>query len=125
MDSVTRNAHEQVIAATRGFVDALKATGVARRFTEATRRFESDTEVQGLLDTLQRFQRAQRTGEILAEGVEDIRKAQVRLQAHPVVNEFLAARDALGSFLQEANVEMSQVLGVNFGQTAGPAGGSC
>lgn len=125
MDQVDEHGHEQVIVSTRAFIEALKATGAVRRFAEATRRFESDPEVQSLMQTLQQFQQAQRTGEVLPVALEVVRNAQERFRKHPVVREFLASRDAVGSLLQETNVEISQVLGIDFGQTAGPAGGSC
>ncbi len=117
--------HEQVVASTRAFIEALKAVGSVRRFAEAKRRFDTDPEVQALMKTLQQFQQAQLTGAALAVPLEEVRAAQKRIQEHPVVRELLMARDAVGSFLQETNVAISQVLGVNFGQTAGPAGGSC
>jgi hypothetical protein len=47
------------------------------------------------------------------------------IRNHGVVQEFLAARDAVGVFLQETNLAISEVLGLDFGQTAGPAAGCC
>jgi cell fate (sporulation/competence/biofilm development) regulator YlbF (YheA/YmcA/DUF963 family) len=117
--------HEEVLAATRAFIDALKATGPIRRFVEANQRFDSDQEVQSILKTLQQFQDAQRTGKLIPDLADSVREAQIRLRKNAIVKEFLAARDAANSFLQETNVEISQVLGVNFAQTAGPAGGNC
>lgn len=125
MHPVKKVGNEQVIAATRAFIEALKATGAVRRFTEATRRFEVDEEVQSLMKTFEEFQRAQRTGDVPASAVETVREAQKRFGKHPVVSELQAAREAVDSLLQETNVEISQILGVNFGQTAGPAGGCC
>lgn len=123
MDPLKVEGSKEVVASTRAFIDALKATSSFRHFTEAKGRFDSDQEVQSLLRTLQEFQRAQRTGEVLTTGLEGVRDAQRRFAKHPVVTEFAVARDALGSLLQETNVEISRVLGVNFGQTAGRAKG--
>lgn len=125
MVTVEQDGHEQVVSSTRAFIEALKATGAVRRFAEATRRFDSDPEVQSLMKRLQEFQRSQRTTNISAAALEEVRDTQKRFGTHPVVRELMSARDALGSLLQETNVEISQVLGVNFGQTAGPARGSC
>ncbi len=125
MKAVIDEGHDLVLAATRAFIDALKATGPIQRFREASRRFDSDQEVQSILKTLQQFQDAQRTGKLIPELADSVREAQIRLRKNAVVKEFLAARDAVNSFLQETNVEISQVLGVNFGQTAGPGGGCC
>lgn len=125
MKAAIDQGHDQVLAATHAFIDALKATGPVRRFVEANQRFDSDQEVQSILETLQQFQDAQRTGRLIPDLADSVREAQIRLRKNAVVKEFLAARDAVNSFLQETNVEISQVLGVNFGQTAGPGGGCC
>ncbi len=125
MKAAIDEGHDPVLAATRAFIDALKATGPIRRFAEASQRFDSDQEVQSILRTLREFQDAQRTGKLIPDLADSVRVAQSRLRKNAVVKEFLAARDAVNSFLQETNVEISQVLGVNFGQTAGPGGGCC
>lgn len=125
MERANFDGRENVLRRTGEFIATLKATPAVRRFAEASRRFEADQEVQSLMGTLQRFQRAQQTGEVLSPGLQDVRDAQARLQNHRVVLEFLAARDAVGAFLQETNQVISEVLGVDFGQTAGPAGGAC
>lgn len=44
---------------------------------------------------------------------------------HPVVREFTEAQEALGTFLQETNAAISETPGIDFGQTAGSAGGAC
>lgn len=125
METANLDGREFVLRRTDEFIDALKTTPAVRRFAEASRRFEADQEVQSLMGTLQRFQRAQQTGEVLSPGLQDVREAQARLQDHRVVLEFLAAREAVGALLQETNRVISEVLGVDFGQTAGPAGGAC
>jgi cell fate (sporulation/competence/biofilm development) regulator YlbF (YheA/YmcA/DUF963 family) len=125
METANLDGREIVLRRTDEFIEALKATPAVRRFVEASRRFEADQEVQSLMGTLQRFHGAQQTGEVLSPGFHDVRDAQARLQNHRVVQEFLAARDAVGAFLKETNRVISEVLGVDFGQTAGPAGGAC
>jgi cell fate (sporulation/competence/biofilm development) regulator YlbF (YheA/YmcA/DUF963 family) len=119
------DGRENVLRRTDEFIEALRATPAVQRFAEASRRFEADQEVQSLMGTLQRFQRAQQTGEVLGTRFQDVRNAQARLQNHPVVQEFLAARDAVGALLQETNLVISEILGLDFGQTVGPAGGAC
>lgn len=125
MEIVYDYEREKVLRCTDEFIEALKAAPAIRRFAEASCRFEADREVQSLMETLQRFQRAQQTGEVLSAGLQDVRDAQARFRNHLVVQEFLAARDAVGAFLQETNLVISEVLGLDFGQTAGPAGGAC
>lgn len=118
-----------VVQQTTAFVKAVQETAVFQRFSDALRGFETDADVQRLLDDFQRqaeaFQRAQQQGTAKAEQVQAIRQAQTRVQAHALVREFAEAQQALGLFLQETNAVISETLGMDFGQTAGPAGGAC
>ncbi len=125
MDTPNVDGRAQVLQCTDQFIAALRATPAIQRFVEAERRFEADEEVQRLMETLQRFQRAQRTGEGSVGDMLAVRDAQVRIQNHPLVQEFLAARDGVGGFFQKTNQAISEVLGLDFGQTAGPASSGC
>ncbi len=111
------------------FVTALKATPSVQRFVVAQRRFQTDPGVQRLLADVQRkaetFQRAQQSGTLREEQIQQVREAQARFYDHPVAQEFLQARDPAGTFLQETNRVISEILGLDFGQTVGPAGGAC
>lgn len=118
-----------VLERTREFVSALKVTPSVQRFMVAQHRFQADREVQRLLADVQRkaetFQRAQQDGTLREEQIREVREAQARFYDHPLAQEFLQARDAAGAFLQEANRVISEILGMDFGQTVGPAGGAC
>ena len=111
------------------FIGALRATPTVRRFIQAQRRFDTDPDVQALIATLQRradaFRGAQQAGNVGATQVREVREAQAQIQRHPVVQEFASAQEAVGAFLQETNRVISDTLGMDFGQTAGPAGGAC
>lgn len=124
-----RDGDPSVVEQADLFVSALRRSVVVRRFAEARRRFETDPEVQDLLASFQRdadaFQRGQRDGHVGVVQVQAIRRAQARVQAHPIVREFMETQQALGAFLQETNTVISEVLGIDFGQTAGPAGRAC
>ena len=129
MDTSGNDGRARVRQCADEFIGALRATSVVQRFADAQRRFDTDPEVQALLETFQRradaFQRAQQAGDVRPAQVREIRDAQTRVQAHPLVREFAEAREAVGVVLQETNLVISEVLGVDFGQTAGPAGGAC
>jgi len=118
-----------VFERTREFVTALKATPSIQRFVVAQRRFQTDPGVQRLLADVQReaqtFQRAQQDGTLQEEQIQQVRDAQARFYDHPLAQEFLQARDPAGTFLQETNRVISEILGFDFGQTVGPAGGAC
>jgi cell fate (sporulation/competence/biofilm development) regulator YlbF (YheA/YmcA/DUF963 family) len=125
METADLDGRESVLRRTDEFIAALKATPVVRRYAEAARRFQEDQEVQSLMRTLQRFQRAPQAGEGLSTELQDARDAHARLRNHPVVEEYLAARDAVGALLRETNLLISQILGLDFGQTAGSGGCAC
>ncbi len=119
------DSQDGVAQRTQEFIEALKTTPAVRRFVEAVRRFQSDQEVQELMGTLRHFQEAQQGGGMPAADVQRVRDAQTRMRNHRVVQEFFAARDGVGTFLQVTNQAISEILGLDFGQTAGPAGGTC
>lgn len=125
MDTAQLDVGPSVLQRTEEFIEALRATPAIRRFKEASRRFEADQEVQSLLGRLQRFQQAQQRGTATSTEVQDARDAQARIQRHPLVREFLAARNGAGALFLQTNQAISEVMGIDFGQTAGPAGGAC
>lgn len=118
-----------VLERTREFVTALKATPSVQRFVVAQHRFQTDPGVQRILADVQRkaetFQRAQQDGTLREEHIQEVREAQAQFYDHPLAQEFLQARDGAGTFLQETNRVISEILGLDFGQTVGPAGGAC
>lgn len=123
------DGHSAILERTREFVVALKAMPVVQHFAAAEQRFRTDPEVQRILGDLQKkveiFQRAQEAGTLRTDKVRAVREAQARFQGHPLVQEFFQAREAAGLFLQETNRVISGILGLDFGQTVGPAGGAC
>ncbi len=129
MDVNQADGRQHLIEQTDAFLLALRATPVVTRFLNARRRFEDDPEVRGLLDEFQRranaFKQAQETGNESVDVVRDVRVAQANVQEHPIVREFSDARAAVATLFQQTNEVISEVLGVDFGQTAGPARGCC
>jgi cell fate (sporulation/competence/biofilm development) regulator YlbF (YheA/YmcA/DUF963 family) len=119
----TADARDEVRRSTDEFIGALRATPAVRRYAEAADRFAADQEVQSFIGTIQEWQRAQRSGVASSIGLQEVRETQVRLRDHRVVQDYLAAREAAGVLLQETNLAISELLGLDFGQTAGPAGG--
>jgi|GEM_PF-901028 cell fate (sporulation/competence/biofilm development) regulator YlbF (YheA/YmcA/DUF963 family) len=114
---------ENVLRGADEFICALESTPVVRHYAEAAQRFETDPEVQAFMEMLQHFEKMQQNGEVPDEQLQRLREAQTRIQSHPAVVEFLDARDAAAGFLQQTNQVISQILGLDFGRTAGPAAG--
>ncbi len=125
MTAGSLDGQDGVAQRTQAFIEALRTTPVVRRFAEAARRFQSDQEVRELMGTLRHFQEAQQGGNVSAADLRSVRDAQTRMRNHRVVQEFFAAQNGVGTLLQATNQAISEVLGLDFGQTAGPAGGTC
>jgi cell fate (sporulation/competence/biofilm development) regulator YlbF (YheA/YmcA/DUF963 family) len=108
---------------------ALKNSEVVQHFTAVEQRFRTDPNVQRMLKTLrqeaEKFQHAERTGNLSEEQLQEFRDMQARFQSHPLLRNLQEAREAAGFLLKETNSIISQILGIDFGRTAGPAGGAC
>jgi cell fate (sporulation/competence/biofilm development) regulator YlbF (YheA/YmcA/DUF963 family) len=118
-----------VLARTRDFVGALKATPAGQALLKAVQRAQGDSEVQRLHEKLQRavdaFQRAQQAGTVSEEQIQAIREAQAEYQRHPTVGELFGAQMKMTSLLRSANFVISDLLALDFGQTVRSAGGCC
>jgi len=129
MSLLESNGRSAVLGRTREFVTALKAIPSIQRFVAAQHRFQADPEVQRLLADVQHkaetFQRGQQSGTLREEQIQQVRDAQARFYDHPLAQEFLQARDAAATFLQETNGVISEILGVDFGGRAGRVRGCC
>ncbi len=119
----------EVVKTTEAFIAALKSTPLVSHYVAAERQFRTDPGVQTLLDELRRraqeFQRGQEEGTLQREQIEELRDRQALFQTHPIVQDFQDSRQAVGLLFQETNAIISKILGIDFGQTAGPAGGAC
>lgn len=123
MDNHHSDQTDNVQQRTDEFIEALLATPALSRFQVAAQQFESDPEVQSLIETLQRFQQARQAGLDISENLQEVRDAQTRIRNHPVVQEFLSARQELSELIQATNAAISEPIGLNFGQAVGPASG--
>ncbi len=112
----------------RDLVEALRATGVIERLRTAEERFSADTELRrlqaGLRWTHEKLQEAERAGRHDPRLFQEVRQSQAQLQKHPLVIEFVAAHKEAEELLRATNQEMTAVLGVDVGASAGRAG-SC
>ncbi len=125
MEDVSSEGRQAVLQCTDEFIAALKSNPTVKRFHEAARRFETDEEVLSLKKRLRQFEDTRRKKGIPSSHFRDLREAQAQLRNHPVVQDFLTSRDEVGELLQRTNVAISEILGIDFGQTAGPAASCC
>lgn len=129
MATNNKDGKAEVMACAHDLIAALKTTPAVRHFMAAEPRFRSDPQVQSLLTTLRRkaeaFQRDQEAGTVRPEQLNELRKMQVTFQEHPAVKNLNDAREGVGLLFQETNGIISEILGFDFGQTAGRSGGAC
>ena len=129
MSTNNKDGLAEAMACTRTLIDALKTTPAVRHFLAAEPRFRSDPQVKDLLTTLQRkaegFRRDQEAGTLRREQLEELREMQANFQGHPAVQNLNDAREGVGLLFQETNRIISEILGFDFGQTAGRSGGAC
>ncbi len=125
MEDVSSDGRQAVLQCTDEFIAALKSNPTVKRFHEAARRFETDEEVLSLRKRLRQFEEARRKKGVPPNQFRDLRDTQAQLRNHPVVQEFFASRDQVSELLQRTNVAISEILGIDVGQTAGPAASCC
>jgi len=111
-------------AAARKFALKLRASPPIAAFWEAKARLDADDEAQGLLAELQQRQQAlmlkQQDGRgITQEEIDILRRLQREAQRNPVIMAYVQAQQQAQAFLPEVNMEISQLLGVDFGALAG------
>lgn len=117
-----------VEAAAREFALKLRASPPIAAFRQAKERLEADEEAQRLLAELQQRQQAlmlkQQNGSgITQEEIDALRRLQWEAQHNPVIMAYVQAQQQAQAFLPDVNMEISQLLGFDFGGLAG-AGGS-
>ncbi|MFB6126972.1 MAG: YlbF family regulator [Halolamina sp.] len=96
------------------------------RYAEAEAAVEADDEAQRRIEEFERlreeFTVARQTGQADQETVRKVKAAQAELHELPVMEEYLAAQEALETKLEAVNEAVSAPLSVDFG---GEAGGCC
>lgn len=118
-----------VLAQTKVFITAMRATPAGQALAEAVQRAHADPEVQRLRENLQRvvlaFHDAQQARAVSEDHIQAVREAQAEYQRHPAVGQLLNAQMQMAALLRSANVVISDLLALDFGQTVRPAGGCC
>jgi cell fate (sporulation/competence/biofilm development) regulator YlbF (YheA/YmcA/DUF963 family) len=103
--------------------EAIADSPTYEQFEEAKEAVENDPDAQERIQEVERlrdeFVAARETGEATQEHVERLERAQRELHGVPVMEEFLAAQEALQEQLEEVNRAISEPLAVDFGDEAG------
>ena len=114
--------------ATREFAQKLRASAPIAAFWQAKGRLEADEKAQRLLVELQQRQQAlmlkQQDGSgITQQEIDALRRLQREAQRNVVIMAYAQAQQQAQAFLPEVNMEISQLLGFDFGRLAGAGGG--
>ena len=117
-----------VEAAAREFALKLRASPPIAAFWQAKARLEVDQEAQRLLAELQERQQAlmlkqQNGSSITQEEIDALRRLQWEAQSNPVIIAYVQAQQQAQAFLPDVNMEISQLLGFDFGGLAGAGSG--
>ena len=117
-------------AATRELAEKLRASPPIAAFWQAKERLETDEGAQKLLAELQEHQQAllrkqQEGHDITQEEIDALRRLQGEAQRNPAITAYAQAQQQAQAFLPAVNMEISQLLGFDFGGLSGAGAGSC
>lgn len=127
MPKASEDGRGVVTERVRELVEALREAPAIELFRAAELRFRNDEELgqmqAGLRLKYQQLQRAESEKRHDPRLFQEVRDMQARLQRHPLVVEFVTARQAAQDLLRQTNEAMTAVLGVDVGASVGRAGG--
>jgi len=122
----TGNAESDVEQLGRELGAAIVETDAYQRFEEARQAVKDHDELQEQIaafeEQRQELIEAKQTGQASQEEMLALQRTQQDLHDHPTMAEFLEAKSALQTRLEDVNRAISEPLAVDFG---GEAGGCC
>ncbi len=108
----------QLQQATSQLGRTLRACPPVKAYLEACARLRSDAGATALLDELAQHQATIRTKQsnltLSRSDIDSLRDLQYRVQGHPAIAAYLQAQEDLRTLLPQLNLEISQLLGVDF-----------
>lgn len=112
-----------VEAVARDFALKLRASEPIAAFWQAKARLEADEEARNLLADLRERQQAlmlkQQNSNITQGEIDALRSLQGEVQRNPVIMAYVQAQQQAQAFVPRVNLEISQLLGFDFGALAG------
>ncbi len=117
---------QQLQQATTQLGRTLRACPPVKAYLDAYAELKSDAEAMALLDQLAQRQSAlrvkQTTLTLTRADVDGLRDLQYRVQGQPTIAAYLQAQEDLRALLPQLNLEISQLLGVDFAALARQSG---
>jgi cell fate (sporulation/competence/biofilm development) regulator YlbF (YheA/YmcA/DUF963 family) len=114
-----------VVAALEALVEQLSHAEPIQRFYQAKTRFDADPDAGVLLARLSTAQaelRTRQTRDRVAQAkLQELRALQREVQSNRVIMDYSETQQVAMAYLPEVNLEISQLLGVDFASLAGPA----
>ena len=115
-----------VEAATGALATKLRASPAIAAFWQAKAQLDTNEQARSLMANLQQRQQAllqkQQTGTPTQADIDALRRLQAEARNNPVIMGYLQAQQQAQAFLPEVNMEISQLLGFDFGRMAAAAG---
>lgn len=117
---------DDVVQLGRELGEEIESLPAYQDFEDAKAAVEADADaqerIQAFEEQREEFMMKRQVGEATQEDLEAVQAAQKELHSVPIMEEFLAAQEALTDRLEEVNKAISEPLVVDFG---GEAGGCC
>ena len=108
--------------ATDNLIENLLASEAFLVYQQSQVIMNSDSEARELLDLLSTLQAAlrhkQNTNSVTQTDVEELRAIQEQVQANAVIMAFAQSQQSAVNFLREINMEISEILGMDFASLA-------
>jgi cell fate (sporulation/competence/biofilm development) regulator YlbF (YheA/YmcA/DUF963 family) len=106
------------------FVRYLNSSKEVKNFQAAKNKFSNDTEVTELYQKFtglaQEFRQKQATGSVTQEEINMLRQLQQQINTHPVTQEYVQKQHELRLILQDCNIGISEIMGLDFSSTITP-----
>ena len=114
----TTTLSPDLLAATDALVEAVTQAEPVAAFRRARQALETDATASGILNELMSAQgvarRRQMNGDLTQADVERLRTLQNQAQANSTIMAYIQAQQIANAYLPAVNMEISQLLGVDF-----------
>ncbi len=111
------------------FVTALEQDTTVQAFQKARETFRTDSELHNLRSDysqiMQQLQGKQLDGTLTEEDIAQLKTLQLKINQHPSTTMMIETQDKVTGVLASCNMEISNLLGLDFSATAAPASGCC
>lgn len=125
MNSSTVTLPPELLAAAESLADGLLRAGPVAAYRQAKARLDANPDARALLERFSAAQAdlrfRQSRGTVTHADVDHLRALQREVQLNRAIVDYAETQQAAIAYLPEVNLEISQLLGVDFASLAGPA----